>query len=69
MASCPSSSLKAGGLKVDTYSSVPTSPKILNTALVQEDWRIQIEAVAIFLKLCEAHLSILFIIKVKILSC
>jgi hypothetical protein len=59
--------IKAGGPKADTCSSVPTSSRILNPELVQEYWQIQIEAVTIFLKLFKAHLSISFIIKVKIL--
>ena len=66
MAPCPSSSLRQVGLKADTCNSVPTS-RILNTELVQEFWQIQIEAVTIFLKLFKAHVSILFIVKVKIL--
>ena len=45
----------------------PTSPRIWNTLWIHDSLHIWIEAIATFLIVCEAHLNILFITKVKIL--
>ena len=39
-------STKVGGARMDPFSFAPTSPRILNTRLVQDDKKIQIKIVA-----------------------
>ena len=53
--------------EMDTFSSAPTSPRIWNTWLVQDDWQIQVKALAIFLVMFKANKNILFINKVRFL--
>ena len=57
---------KASGFRMDTFTSAPTSLRILNTWCIWDDQQIQIEAVVRFLINFWAHMKIFFILKMKI---
>ena len=52
---------------MDTFLSAPTPHRVCNTQLLQDDEQIQIMPVAICLVIFEAHMNIIFFVKVKIL--
>jgi hypothetical protein len=57
---------KVNGSRMVNFSGYSTSPRSWNTRLVRDGWQIQIVATTTFLILFGAHMSIWFIIKVKI---
>ena len=57
---------KVDVLYMDTFPSAPTSHRIWNTQLEQDDWQILIVPMAICLIIFEAQMDILFVHKVKI---